>query len=80
MRGSRPLVIWCGVGEVVSRFLEGENECERTQDDHTGRPISALLVLCPAQLDHVFCGRVSDVDLSKNRISIICEAGEQDNF
>ena len=52
----------------------------RTQDDHACRPISALLVLCPTELNHIFCRRVSDVDLAKNRISVICETEEKEKL
>jgi hypothetical protein len=49
------------------------NASRRTQDDHACRPISTLLILCPTEFNHIFCGGVSDVDLAKNRISVVCE-------
>ena len=37
---------------------------ELTKDDHTRRPVPALLILCPAQLDHVLRSRMRDVYFS----------------
>ena len=55
------------------------DECEKDSipKGNHARPISALPVLRQAELDHTFCSRVSDLDLAKNRISIICEAGRR---
>jgi len=72
-----------GLGKDLPRYKPREqsslffsiwiNASRRTQDDHACRPIATLLVLCPTEFNHIFCGRVSDVDLAKNRISIVCE-------
>jgi hypothetical protein len=57
-----------------------DESARRTQDDHAGRAISTLLILCPAELNHILGRRMSDVDLAKNRISVICEAEEREKF
>ena len=52
----------------------------RTQNDHACRPISTLLILRPAEFNHIFGRRVSDVDLAKNSISVICETEKWKSF
>ena len=48
----------------------------RTEYDDASRSVSALLVLRPAQLDHVLRRWVCDVDLAQNSVAVICEAAE----
>ena len=42
-----------------------------TKDNDTRRAVSTLLVLCPAELDHVLCGGMCDVDFSENGVTIV---------
>ena len=43
----------------------------RTEYDDASRSVSALLVLRPAQLDHVLRSWMRDVDFAQNRVTII---------
>lgn len=44
-----------------------------TKDNHTCSTITTFLVLCPTKLDHVLCGRVGDINFTKDSIAVISQ-------
>jgi hypothetical protein len=48
---------------------------ELTEDDDTGRSVSDLLVLSPRELNHALGSRMSDLNLTKNRVAVVGEPG-----
>lgn len=72
---------WARISPAINRrYLSSvwiNASSRRTQHDHARRPIATFLVLCPTEFDHIFRGRVSDVDLAKDRISVVCETKKE---
>lgn len=46
-----------------------------TQNNNTGCTVTTFLILRPTKLNHILCRGMGDIDLAKNSITVICQAG-----
>jgi hypothetical protein len=57
--------------QTSNASLNGER---LTQNNDTGSSITDLLVLRPRQLNHALCRGMSNVNLSQNGVTVVCQA------